>query len=95
VLDEILDYRALLNREWLSLSTALKHADPNIVPIVFTRQHYLWARAVLDTRSIWWEGQRHQVPLLDMCNCESNGQAWRKHETELDEAGDAVGCVGG
>jgi len=37
----------------------------------FSRQQYYWATAVLDSRSIWWDGQRHLVPLLDSINCAS------------------------
>jgi len=32
--------------------------------------HYIrWAHYVLDSRSIWWSGMRHLVPLLDLINC--------------------------
>jgi hypothetical protein len=37
----------------------------------FSRQQYYWATAILDSRSIWWDGQRHLVPLLDTINCAS------------------------
>jgi histone-lysine N-methyltransferase SETD3 len=30
---------------------------------------FKWALAILDSRSIWWNGKRHLVPLLDMVNC--------------------------
>jgi hypothetical protein len=37
----------------------------------FSQRQYYWATAVLDSRSIWWDGQRHLVPLLDTINCAS------------------------
>ncbi len=33
----------------------------------FNWPHYLWAAAILDSRSIWWSNQRHLVPLLGAC----------------------------
>ena len=33
---------------------------------VFSLRRYLWARAVLDARGHWWDGERHFVPLLDL-----------------------------
>lgn len=36
---------------------------------VFTEENYVWATAILDSRSIWWGGQRHIVPMLDFVNC--------------------------
>lgn len=36
---------------------------------VFTEANYVWATAILDSRSIWWGGQRHIVPMLDFVNC--------------------------
>ncbi|GBG29350.1 Histone-lysine N-methyltransferase setd3 [Hondaea fermentalgiana] len=46
---------------------------------VFTVENYFWAHAILDSRGIWWQGQRHLVPLLDMVNCKAGGA--RPHET--------------
>ena len=49
----------------------------------FTWKRYQWASATLDSRSIWWSGGRHLVPLLDLINCEDGGR--RVHSTVLDE----------
>ena len=35
----------------------------------FTFTNYQWATAILDSRSIWWAGLRHLVPMLDLVNC--------------------------
>jgi len=48
---------------------------------IFTMENYMWATIILDTRSIWWNNERHLVPLLDMVNCK--GGANRVHETEM------------
>jgi len=34
-----------------------------------TLDKYLWAFAIIHSRSIWWNGMRHLVPLLDLVNC--------------------------
>ena len=50
--------------------------------------HYIWASVILDSRSIWWEGKRHLVPMLDFVNCQVNPQnAQRVHSTALDATG--------
>lgn len=36
---------------------------------VFTEANYLWANAIMNSRSIWWNGKRHLVPMLDFINC--------------------------
>ena len=50
---------------------------------VLTWDKYSWARSVLNTRSIWWTGERHLVPMLDFVNCDS-GRGARKHATTWD-----------
>ena len=51
---------------------------------VFTLENYLWANSILNSRSIWWEGKRHLVPLLDFINCEEGPITNRVHSTVLD-----------
>jgi len=34
-----------------------------------TRDNFLWAHSIVDSRSIWWDGARHLVPMLDLVNC--------------------------
>ena len=38
---------------------------------VFTYANFVWAQTILDSRSIWWDGARHLVPMLDFINCQS------------------------
>lgn len=54
---------------------------------VFTRDNYRWAHAVLDSRSIWWGGARHLVPMLDLINCKEGPDPTRVHSTQLDDSG--------
>ena len=56
-------------------------------PADFSYEHYQWAFSIVDSRSIWWSGKRHLVPLLDMINCAEGPDASRVHETNLDESG--------
>eukprot|EP00953_Heterococcus_sp_UTEX-ZZ885_P006098 3760-Heterococcus_DN1.PRE.1 len=44
---------------------------------------FMWATAVMDTRSIWWSGQRHIVPLLDTINCAQGPEGSRVHATKV------------
>ncbi len=55
---------------------------------VLTLENYLWGVAILDSRSIWWENQRHLVPLLDLINCQNSPEndpstSYRVHSTQL------------
>jgi len=54
----------------------------------WTRDNYLWAATILDSRSIWWDGIRHLVPLLDLINCQELTDVNAIHKTELDAAND-------
>ena len=54
-------------------------------PDLFTFDAYKWAHAVLDSRSIWWNGERHLVPLLDMINCIEGPDPSRVHSTYLED----------
>lgn len=60
---------------------------------ILTYENYLWATAILDSRSIWWEGQRHLVPMLDFVNCQegpSNPARVHSTTTMKTTAGDVV-----
>jgi hypothetical protein len=49
---------------------------------------FRWAHYVLNSRSIWWNGARHLVPLLDLINCkEGPDNPERVHATRLDSTG--------
>jgi hypothetical protein len=54
----------------------------------FTEEIYVWATSILDSRSIWWSGVRHLVPMLDFVNClertSEGGELLRVHATKYD-----------
>jgi uncharacterized membrane protein YgcG len=52
-------------------------------PWFVTYERFMWATAVMDTRSIWWSGQRHIVPLLDTINCAQGPEGSRVHATKV------------
>jgi hypothetical protein len=51
----------------------------------YTREHYRWAHAILDSRRIWWNGEGSLVPMLDLVNCAEGPDSTRVHSTWLDE----------
>ncbi|GMH80612.1 hypothetical protein TL16_g08620 [Triparma laevis f. inornata] len=53
----------------------------------WTVENYSWAMTVLDSRSIWWSGMRHLVPLLDLINCQEGPAGSTVHATNLDSGG--------
>ena len=54
----------------------------------WTVENYSWAMTVLDSRSIWWSGMRHLVPLLDLINCQEGPAGSTVHATNLDSGGE-------
>ena len=51
----------------------------------FTLNNYEHALTILDSRSIWWNNQRHLVPMLDFINCQSGPEAeYNTHGVALD-----------
>jgi hypothetical protein len=50
---------------------------------ILDRNKVYWAIAILDSRSIWWNGKRHLVPLLDLVNADGISIA---HETRLEDS---------
>ncbi|GLD92375.1 hypothetical protein PINS_up000908 [Pythium insidiosum] len=93
-------YRTRIHEEfaWLARqlqkTTKLPEKDEPPVSSWLTLANYQWAAAVLDSRSIWWSGQRHLVPLLDMVNCEERHADGERphtpHHTTLSARGDAA-----
>ena len=51
--------------------------------IILDRSIFYWANAILDSRSIWFEGRRNLCPLLDLVNADPIGRA---HETKMDKS---------
>lgn len=56
----------------------------------YTFEHYQWAHAILDSRSIWWNSERHLVPMLDLVNCRAGMNATRVHATTENDNGEAI-----
>mmetsp|Transcript_37254 Transcript_37254/g.78563 ORF Transcript_37254/g.78563 Transcript_37254/m.78563 type:complete len:1056 (+) Transcript_37254:42-3209(+) len=81
----ILRYQRRAAERHSALSSDL---DANLVlgtEILLDKQKVDWATAVLDSRSIWWDGKRHLSPLLDLVNADVKGRA---HETRLEDSKD-------
>ncbi|KAL7427129.1 hypothetical protein ACHAXM_000718 [Skeletonema potamos] len=51
--------------------------------VILDKRIVYWATAILDSRSIWWNGRRHLCPLLDLVNADTIG---RSHETKKEES---------
>lgn len=58
---------------------------PEALGSAWTEDNYMWATTILDSRSIWWSGTRHLVPLLDLINCQQLPKGSTVHATRLDE----------
>ena len=83
---------SILNYQWRAAkkhNTLSSDLDANIIlgsDVLLDKRKVLWAIAIIDSRSIWWDGKRHMVPLLDLVNADIVG---RPHETKI-EQGDIV-----
>ena len=66
---------------FLSKNDELKEFFPSSV---LTFSHYCWAKAILNSRSIWWNSERHLVPLLDFINHAEGPDPTAVHTTQLD-----------
>ena len=72
-------------------SFILDRYGPDFFPSeVYTFENYLWAHTILDSRSIWWGGERHLVPMLDFVNCKAGTNTTRVHSTRENEKGEAI-----
>ncbi|KAF0713411.1 Aste57867_4348 [Aphanomyces stellatus] len=83
-------YRTHVDQSFAAIHRVVLSKFPQIFPAhAFTRETYRWARFILDTRSIWWGGERRLAPLLDMINCkEGPDDPSRVHSTALDATGE-------
>jgi len=64
------------------------HAVSESLGEAFTLENFLWAHAIIDSRSIWWSNKRHLVPLLDLVNCMHTASPTEEvHSTMLDDSG--------
>lgn len=86
LLPEVVRYRSRVHNRFNSLIEISIITD--FFPAgIFTWESYLWATVILDSRSIWWNGKRHLVPMLDFINCAENpADGKRVHSTRLDES---------
>lgn len=86
----ILAYRTKIQRLYQSISSMeeIIAYDQKFLNI-FTYENYLWGNLILDSRSIWWYGKRHLVPMLDFVNCQENPNVIHEthvHSTNLDDS---------
>ena len=86
ILPEVVRYRRSIQKRFQSFKDI--SVVSNYFPAgIFTWDVYLWATVVLDSRSIWWDGKRHLVPMLDFVNCaEDPADPSRVHRTDLDDS---------
>lgn len=83
VVPHVLRTRQTLVRRWQSIKSAVLQQWPDtFVLSAFNLHNYVWAAAVLDSRSIWWAGERHLVPLLDLINCAQGPDPTVVHATK-------------
>jgi hypothetical protein len=86
--DDMLEYQSRVQRNYQMISRVPLLGD--LVRLnVLNEETYLWATAILDSRSIWWNGQRHLVPMLDFINCQERAGEERKevmriHSTKVE-----------
>lgn len=89
ILPAIHKYKEQLLRKYASLQSEILEKDSvTFPPSIYTMETYTWATAVIDSRSIWWAGKRHLVPLLDLINCNEGPDPTRVHATRLDQRGE-------
>eukprot|EP00633_Aureoumbra_lagunensis_P004459 CAMPEP_0197320818 /NCGR_PEP_ID=MMETSP0891-20130614/61797_1 /TAXON_ID=44058 ORGANISM="Aureoumbra lagunensis, Strain CCMP1510" /NCGR_SAMPLE_ID=MMETSP0891 /ASSEMBLY_ACC=CAM_ASM_000534 /LENGTH=784 /DNA_ID=CAMNT_0042812375 /DNA_START=596 /DNA_END=2950 /DNA_ORIENTATION=- len=88
-------YVASVRRDWQQASVTFR-AIPNLrsklgddnLELILDFSLYRWAYQVIDSRSIWWAGSRHLVPMLDLVNAAATDEMPANapvHRTTLDE----------
>jgi hypothetical protein len=82
--DVVRRYRADVEQKFALVKREILSQDSQAFPPwAFNLETYQWATAILDSRSIWWGGRRHLVPLLDLINCAESESPERVHSTQL------------
>ena len=85
--DEVLNYNERVKRFYEMISS-IPQVDGLKYNNILNYETYRWATAILDSRSIWWNGQRHLVPMLDFINCKErngkNNEIMRIHATKVE-----------
>ncbi|KDO32531.1 hypothetical protein SPRG_03006 [Saprolegnia parasitica CBS 223.65] len=70
----VLAYRDQVTKSYDAIRRVVLTKFPQVFSSdVFSLAAYTHTRYLLDTRSIWWGGERHLVPILDMVNCRAEG----------------------
>jgi len=89
ILEKVQHERARLRQKFQSSKDViLRYMSEDVWPSeALTYANYLWAIGILHTRMIWWEGEPHLVPMLDMINCAETksgrgGATLRVHSTQ-------------
>ena len=80
----ILKYQRHASERYKALSSTLV-VHLVLGDVILDKSKVLWATAILDSRSIWWNNLRHLVPLLDLVNADNNGEP---HKTRLVDSND-------
>lgn len=84
---EILNYNNRVER-YYELVSSIPQLEEFKYFNILNYETYKWATAILDSRSIWWNGQRHLVPMLDFINCKErngpNNEIMRIHATKVE-----------
>ena len=89
VLSLVSDYRNKIQDSFLKIRARVFDIFPNVFsPEVFTYERYKWAYVILDSHSIFWDGQAHLVPLLDLINCRPRRHGGKSYDTEMDATGE-------
>ncbi|KAE9101480.1 hypothetical protein PF010_g14439 [Phytophthora fragariae] len=83
----VMNYRSRVRQAYAALSATLQRSNHDETLAWLTERRFRWANAMLDSRSIWWNSQRHLVPLLDMVNCRELRSDHKPHHTKLDSTG--------
>ncbi|ETP02735.1 hypothetical protein F441_20218 [Phytophthora nicotianae CJ01A1] len=81
------NYRRRVAQSYAVLLDHFKRSNHEETLLWLTERRFRWANAMLDSRSIWWNSQRHLVPLLDMVNCQELNSKHKPHHTSLDSSG--------
>ena len=83
----ISEYRRSVEERYGVVKSRVFDIYPHIFDVKthFTMENYVWATAVLDSRSVWWNEKQHLVPLLDLVNCEISSFLEREEEDEYSD----------
>eukprot|EP00742_Colponemidia_sp_Colp-10_P004263 GILJ01004548.1.p1 GENE.GILJ01004548.1~~GILJ01004548.1.p1 ORF type:complete len:447 (-),score=75.82 GILJ01004548.1:54-1394(-) len=86
LLKEIQQEGAQLDKKFEFLQKRIFEKYPRVfLKDIYTKENYVWATAILNSRSIWINGRRHLIPLLDMINCMEGPDPTRVHFTRRND----------